>query len=69
MQFNKEEIEFLGMIIRDGKYQPNASIAEELKIFPAENLSKKQVQQFLGIVNYLRNFVLSLLFFFSPVIL
>ncbi|MBA0844701.1 hypothetical protein Goarm_022877, partial [Gossypium armourianum] len=57
MQTNKEEIEFLGMTIKDGKYQPHPNIAEELKKFPDNNLSQKQVQHFLGIVNYLRDFV------------
>ncbi|MBA0786987.1 hypothetical protein Gotri_026544, partial [Gossypium trilobum] len=57
MQTNKEEIEFLGMTIKDERYQPHPSIAEELKKFPDSNLSQKQVQQFLGIVNYLGDFI------------
>ncbi|XP_040964598.1 uncharacterized protein [Gossypium hirsutum] len=57
MQTNKKDIEFLGMTIKNGKYQPLPHIAEELKRFPDSNLSQKQVQQFLGIVNYLRDFV------------
>lgn len=47
-------IEFLGMKITDGTYQPGAHLAEELKRFPEANLSVKEIQQFLGIVNYLR---------------
>ncbi|MBA0575353.1 hypothetical protein Golob_024247 [Gossypium lobatum] len=42
MQTNKEEIEFLGMTIKDGRYQPHPSIAEELKKFSDHNLSQKQ---------------------------
>ncbi|MFQ6670789.1 hypothetical protein Gotur_035562 [Gossypium turneri] len=45
MQVNREEIEFLGMIIKEGRYQPHPSIAKELKKFPARNLSQKQVQK------------------------
>ncbi|KAK8279003.1 hypothetical protein V6Z11_1Z118100 [Gossypium hirsutum] len=66
MQVNKEEIEFLGMIINEGRYQPHPSIAEELKKFPARNFSQKQVQQFLGIVNYLRDFVPKISKFINP---
>ena len=50
-------IEFLGMKITDGTYQPGAHLAEELKRFPEANLSVKEIQQFLGIVNYLRDFI------------
>ncbi|KAH9769436.1 hypothetical protein KPL71_012000 [Citrus sinensis] len=40
-------IEFLGMTIKDGHYQPGKHIAQELIHFPDQNLSKKQIQQFL----------------------
>ncbi|KAH9705786.1 hypothetical protein KPL70_012003 [Citrus sinensis] len=52
-----ENIEFLGMIIKDGHYQPGKHIAQELLPFPDQQLSKKQVQQFLGIINYIRDFI------------
>ncbi|KAH9763370.1 hypothetical protein KPL70_001145 [Citrus sinensis] len=52
-----ENIEFLGMIIKDGYYQPGKHIAQELLHFPDQQLSKKQVQQFLGIINYIRDFI------------
>ena len=45
-----ESIEFLGMKITDGTYQPGIW----LKRFSDNNLSVKEIQQFLGIVNYLR---------------
>ena len=50
-------IEFLGMIIKDGHYQPGKHIAQELLHFPDQQLSKRQIQQFLGIINYIRDFL------------
>ena len=44
------------MIIKDGYYRPSPHIAQELVHFPDEHLFKKQIQQFLGIVNCLRDF-------------
>ncbi|KAH9698054.1 hypothetical protein KPL71_023860 [Citrus sinensis] len=52
-----DNIEFLGMIIKDGHYQPGKHITQELFHFPDQHLSKKQVQQFLGIINYIRDFI------------
>ncbi|KAK8535312.1 hypothetical protein V6N12_056834 [Hibiscus sabdariffa] len=57
MKINQQEIEFLGMHLKEGTYHPGPHIAQELVKFPDENLSKRQVLQFLGIVNYLRDFV------------
>ncbi|KAG8481584.1 hypothetical protein CXB51_026542 [Gossypium anomalum] len=57
MLINKSEIEFLGMDIKDGRYSPGPHIAQKLLKFPSKNLSFKQTQQFVGIVNYLRNFI------------
>ena len=53
----KESIDFLGMVITNGHYQPGPHIATELLKFPDTNLTKKQIQQFLGIVNYVRDFI------------
>ena len=53
-----ESIDFLGMVIQDGHYQPGPHIAIELLKFPDSHLTKKQIQQFLGIVNYVRDFIL-----------
>ncbi|KAH9769458.1 hypothetical protein KPL71_012010 [Citrus sinensis] len=50
-------IEFLGMVIKDGHYLPGKHIAQELLHFPDQQLSKKQVQQFFGIINYIRDFI------------
>ncbi|KAG8492315.1 hypothetical protein CXB51_009806 [Gossypium anomalum] len=57
MQINKSEIQFLGMDIKEGKYSPGPHIAQELLKFPSKNLSFKQIQQFIGIVNYVRDFI------------
>ncbi|XP_057989380.1 uncharacterized protein LOC131172506 [Hevea brasiliensis] len=51
------DIDFLGMKLKDGKYQPGPHIAEELLKFPDKNLIVKQIQQFLGIINYIRKFI------------
>ena len=40
-------IEFLGITIKDGHYQPGKYIAQELIHFPDQNLSKREIQQFL----------------------
>lgn len=57
MKVAQTKVEFLGMQLKDGAFQPSDHIAKELLKFPYENLSHKQVKQFLGIVNYLREFV------------
>ena len=53
----KESIEFLGMVLKDGHYHPGPHIAAELLKFHDIDLTKKQIQQFLGIVNYVRDFI------------
>ena len=53
----KESIDFLGMVLKDGHYHPGPHIAAELLKFPDADLNKKQIQQFLGIVNYVRDFI------------
>ena len=56
-QLGQTEIDFLGMHFSQGKYQPQPHIAQELLNFPDENLTVKQIQQFLGIINYIRDFL------------
>ena len=51
------KIEFLGMTIKDGHYQSGKHIAQELIHFPDQHFSKRQLQQFLGIINYIRDFI------------
>ena len=52
-----KEIEFLGMYISNGQYRPGPHLASQLLNFPDSNLTHKQIQQFLGIVNYIRDFI------------
>ncbi|WVZ01682.1 hypothetical protein V8G54_022488, partial [Vigna mungo] len=53
----QSEIDFLGMHFSKGFYQPQKHIAEELLKFPDHSLTTKQIQQFLGILNYIRDFI------------
>ena len=53
----KESIGFLGMVLKDGHYHPGLHIAAELLKFPDIDLTKKKIQQFLGNVNYVRDFI------------
>ncbi|KAL4563654.1 hypothetical protein LXL04_027699 [Taraxacum kok-saghyz] len=57
MEVGVSSIEFLGMKISDGKYQPQSHIAKELVHFPDELRSQKEIQQFLGVVNYMSDFL------------
>ncbi|KAK4383784.1 polyprotein [Sesamum angolense] len=41
-------IDFLGMKFIDGRYQPGPHITQELLKFPEENLTTKEIQQFLA---------------------
>ncbi|XP_024042650.1 uncharacterized protein LOC112099525 [Citrus clementina] len=52
-----DTVEYLGMQIKNGFYQPGPHIAQELLHFPDKDFTKKQVQQFLGIINYIRDFL------------
>ncbi|KAL5743988.1 hypothetical protein ACOSQ2_027104 [Xanthoceras sorbifolium] len=53
----QQEIDFLGMRISHGTYSPGPHIAYELLKFPDSQLSREQIQQFLGTVNYIRDFI------------
>ncbi|WVY94484.1 hypothetical protein V8G54_033572 [Vigna mungo] len=53
----QSEINFLGMHFSKGFYQPQKHIAEELLKFPDHSLTTKQIQQVLGIRNYIRDFI------------
>lgn len=44
------QIDFLGMRLNNGKYEPDPHLAEELLKFPDENLTQKQIQMFLEII-------------------
>ncbi|KAH9686192.1 hypothetical protein KPL70_014278 [Citrus sinensis] len=54
----KESIDFFGMTLNDGHYHPGPHITAELLKFPDTDFTKKQIQQFLGIVIYVRDFIL-----------
>jgi len=56
-QIGTTEIEFLGMKFSRGKYSPQPHLVEELPKFPEKNFTVKQIQQFLGILNYIRDFI------------
>ncbi|RDX88997.1 hypothetical protein CR513_29336, partial [Mucuna pruriens] len=62
----QSEIDFLGMHFSQGSYQPQPHIAEELLKFPDQSLTIKQIQQFLGIVNYIRDFIPHVARYTSP---
>ncbi|KAJ9550757.1 hypothetical protein OSB04_014802 [Centaurea solstitialis] len=57
MEIGVTSINFLGMKISDGKYQPQPHIAQELHKFPDELTTPKEIQQFLGLVNYMADFL------------
>jgi hypothetical protein len=51
------EVEYLGMRISNGQIQSGLHLLENLSLFPNENLTTKQIQQFLDIVNYIMIFI------------
>ena len=57
MVIGQTSIEFLGMTISNRKYTLQPYIASSLKEFPNKLSSAKQIQQFLGIVNYMFDFI------------
>ena len=57
MILNTSKIEFLRMEIKNGRYSLQPHICQKLLDFPESNLTKQQVQQFLGLVNYITPFV------------
>ncbi|KAH0658008.1 hypothetical protein KY289_026756 [Solanum tuberosum] len=52
-----DEIDFLGMHFAHGAYIPGPHISEELVKFPDTNFTVKQLHQFLGVINYVRDFI------------
>jgi len=60
------EIDFLGMHFSQGTYQPQPHIAQELLKFPDCSLTIKEIQQFLGILNYIRDFIPKVARYTSP---
>lgn len=52
-----KEIDFLGMHIFNGQYLLQLHISTTLQDFPDQLTPAKQIQQFLGLVNYMVDFV------------
>nr|KYP32765.1 polyprotein [Cajanus cajan] len=52
-----KEVNFLGMHFAYGKYVPQPHIVERLPEFPEKDMTVKEIQQFLGIINYVRHFI------------
>ena len=57
MEICKEKINFLGHEIGEGKIYLQDHIAKKILEFPDVMNDKKTLQQFLGIVNYARNYI------------
>ncbi|XBH80057.1 hypothetical protein VPH35_105882 [Triticum aestivum] len=57
MEICKEKINFLGHEIGEGKIYLQEHIAKKILEFPDNMSDKKVLQQFLGIVNYARNYI------------
>ncbi|KAL5768013.1 hypothetical protein ACOSQ2_014796 [Xanthoceras sorbifolium] len=62
----QQEIDFLGVNISHGTYSSGPHIAHELLKFPNSNLSREQIQQFLGTVNYICDFLSHVAQYTSP---
>ncbi|PKI43694.1 hypothetical protein CRG98_035893 [Punica granatum] len=60
MVVGQRRINFLGMWLANGQYQLEPHVAQMLLKYLEESLTKKQAQQFLGTVNYLRDFLLKI---------
>ena len=57
MVIGQSSIDFLGVNISDGKYILQPHIASSSGEFPDRLINAKQIQQFLGIVNYMLDFI------------
>ena len=55
-QLFKEKIEFLGLVIDKGNLQLQKHIGENITAFNSKIADKKQLQRFLGILNYISQF-------------
>lgn len=56
-QLGQTDIDFLGMHFYQGKYKPQPHIVQELLNILDGNLTVKQIQQFLDIINYIKDFL------------
>jgi hypothetical protein len=55
-QLFREKIEFLGLVIDKGKLQLHKHIGENITAFNSKITDRKQLQRFLGILNYISQF-------------
>ncbi|XP_075074559.1 putative mitochondrial protein AtMg00860 [Nicotiana tabacum] len=62
----QKEIDFLGMHFVQGEYNLGPHICQELLKLPVANLTTKQIQQFLGVINYVRDFSPNISTYISP---
>ena len=60
MYLEKEEIEFLGLYIKGGKIELQEHVIKKVLDFPDKIEDTKQLQAFLGLLNYGRNYIQSL---------
>ncbi|XP_019246498.1 PREDICTED: uncharacterized protein LOC109226154 [Nicotiana attenuata] len=66
MVLAQKEIDFLGMHFVQGAYSPGPHICQELLKFPDTSLTTKQIQQFLRVVNYVRDLIPNVSIYISP---
>ncbi|XP_070046905.1 uncharacterized mitochondrial protein AtMg00860-like [Nicotiana tomentosiformis] len=66
MVLAQKEIDFLGMHFVQGANSAGPHICQELLKFPYTSLTTKQIQQFLGVVNYVRDFIPNISTYISP---
>ena len=52
MKIGLDEVDFLRLHIKQGFIIPHPHIAEKISQFPDQLSTRKQIQQFLGIINY-----------------
>ncbi len=57
MKVGQTSIELFGVQIKDNKYHPQPHIATKIQDFLENNLTWKQVQKIIGLVNYVREFI------------
>ena len=57
MQLFQQTIEFLGIIIGDGKLLLQPYISEKILTFPDKIEETKELQKILGLLNYARPFI------------
>jgi len=56
VEFAKTKIEYLGLILSQGKIEMQEHVLKALSKFPDKIIDNKQLKIFLGSLNYIRNF-------------